>query len=196
MKAETYFSIDGYLLSKFQKMSDWMQDAIGINNFIIAKALRFILVIFFALREVFAFLNGTNNMEFVVIASSVMLIVKMELLSRKAEQSVKNKYGLINSAVSEYATTRMLMQLVALAAFGFLIKHLLFIVNSSVSITEQYNEWKELFWDAFGITLFFVAYFSSCTPKPYKPGKARKLLEALNSRVTNNVKTLSPETSF
>lgn len=191
----TYF-VDSYLLNKFQSISDWMQDTVGINNFTIAKLLRFIMVISFAFREVFAFIDGTNKTEFIVIASSVMIIVKMEILSRKAEQSIKNKHGLINPVVSEYATTRMLMQLVAFVAFGFFIKHLFYIVNPSVNIKELYNQWKELFWDVFGITILFVAYFSSCTPKPYKPSKSRKLIESINRRVEQSIEAVPQKHLF
>ena len=192
------YSIDSLLLEKFQKASDWAQDYFGYNNFAIAKFLRIVMVIAFMLREAISLFRGIDSSEITIIICSVMIIVKMESISRKAEQDLKNKSGLMNNAVSEYAVTRIIMQLVAIAAFGFFIKHLYYILNPSViGIQKQYGEWKELFWDTFGMLMFFVAYFSSCTPKPYKPSKARKLIEDANNRVMQSMATSpSPKTAL
>lgn len=152
------------------------------------------MIISFVLREVISFLNGLDSMEIVIIACSATVIVKMEFLSHKAEQGLKNRYGLINPAVSEYAITRIMMQFVSVAAFGFLMKHLYYVLTPSVVIDKQFDEWKELFWDVFGILIFFVAYFSSCTPKPYKPNKARKLIES--NKITLSTATLPSRQLF
>lgn len=179
---ESGYSIDLFLLQKFQNVSDWMQDYLGFNNFAIAKLLKIAMIMSFLLREALSFINGVDNSEIIVLISSLVIIVKIEFLSTKAEQSVKNKHGIINPAVIEYAATRIIMQFVAIAAFGFLIKHLCYILTPSVTVITQFNEWKELFWDIFGMLIFFVTYFSSCTPKPYKPSKARKFIESFSSK--------------
>src|SRR5476651_203899 len=104
-------SVDIILLRKFQKASDWMQDHFGYNNFDIAKFLRIAMIISFVIREVFSFFNGVEVSEIIVIACSVIVIIKMELISHRAQQSVKNNPAFINPVVSEYAVTRLMMQL-------------------------------------------------------------------------------------
>jgi hypothetical protein len=118
-----------------------------------------------------------------------MIIIKTELLLHRAQQSVKSNPAFKNPAASEYAVTRLMMQLVGATAFGLLVKHLYYIINPSVNLADQYYQWKEFFWDLFGTLMFFVVYFSSCTPKPYKPSKAKKLIEQATDRIRQNVAT-------
>lgn len=177
------YSLDLILLGKFQRISDWVQEYFGYNNFAIAKFLRIAMIISFIIREVLSFMKGMESSEIVVMACSVMIIIKMEFISRRAQQSLENNPAFKNPVVSEYAITRVLIQFVGVAAFGFLIKHLYYILNPSLNYTEQYIQCKEFFWDIFGMLMFFVAYFSSCTPKPYKPSKARKFIEKTSDRI-------------
>jgi len=188
---KTGYCIDLILLGKFQKISDWVQEHFGYNNFAIAKFLRIAMIISLIIREALSFIKGIESGEIVVMACSVMIIVKMEYILRRAQQGLENNPAFKNPVVSEYAITRVLIQFVGVAAFGFLIKHLYNILDSSLNYTEQYNQCKEFFWDLFGMLMFFVAYFSSCTPKPYKPSKARKLIEKTSDRIQNIV-THSP----
>jgi hypothetical protein len=180
-------SIDLILLGKFQKASDWMQDNFGYTNFDIARFLRIAMIISFIIREVLSFLKGIDVSEVIVMVCSLMVIVKTELILSRAQQSVQKNPAFINPVVSEYAITRLIMQLVGMAAFGLLLKHLYYILNPSVIVTEQYYQWKEFFWDIFGMLMFFVSYFSSCTPKPYKPSKAKKLIEQTVDRLRQSV---------
>jgi hypothetical protein len=180
-------SIDLILLGKFQKASDWMQDNFGYTNFDIARFLRIAMIISFIIREVLSFLKGIDVSEVIVMVCSLMVIVKTELILSRAQQSIQKNPAFINPVVSEYAITRLIMQLVGMAAFGLLLKHLYYILNPSVIVTEQYYQWKEFFWDIFGMLMFFVSYFSSCTPKPYKPSKAKKLIEQTVDRLRQSV---------
>jgi lysylphosphatidylglycerol synthetase-like protein (DUF2156 family) len=190
------YSIDLVLLGKFQKASDWMQDCLGYNNFVIAGFLRIAMIVSLAIREVLSFIKGIDASEIVVAACSVMVIIKMESILRRAQQRVKNNPAFKNPVVSEYAVTRVLMQFVGVVAFGFLLKHLYYIVNPSVNYAEQFDHCKEFFWNLFGVLMFFVAYFSSCTPKPYKTSKAKKLIEEANDRIRQSAATLSPKAAF
>jgi hypothetical protein len=185
------FSIDLVLLSKFQKLSDWVQDHVGYNNFAIARGLRVAMIIALAVREVLSFLKGIDPAELVVIASSVMVMFKISSMSYRAQQSLKNNPEFKNPVVSEFAVTRVLIQFVGIAAFGFLLNHLYHIINPSVNYGEQFDQCKEFFWDLFGTLMFFATYFSSCTPKPYKPSKARKLIEKAGQMVSLGKPALS-----
>ena len=190
------YSIDLVLLCKFQKASDWMQDRLGYNNFAIAGFLRIAMIVSLAIREVLSFIEGIDASEIVVAACSVMVIIKMESILRRAQQGVKNNPAFKNPVVSEYAVTRVLMQFVGVVAFGFLLKHLYYIVNPSVNYAEQFDHCKEFFWNLFGVLMFFVAYFSSCTPKPYKTSKAKKLIEEASDRIRQSAATLSPKAAY
>jgi ABC-type multidrug transport system fused ATPase/permease subunit len=180
---KTGYSIDLILLGKFQKISNWAQEHFGYNNFVLARFLRIVMIIAFIIREALSFIKGIDSTEIVVMVCSVMIIVKMDLISRRAQQSLENNPTFKNPVVSEYAVSRVLIQFVGMAAFGFLIKHLYYIINPSVNYMDQYDQCKEFFWDFFGMLMFFVAYFSSCTPNPYKPSKARKFIEKTSDRI-------------
>ncbi|MDE3185367.1 MAG: hypothetical protein KGM16_18285 [Bacteroidota bacterium] len=179
-------SVDLILLNKFQKVSDWMQDNFGYNNFAIARFLRIAMIISFVIREVLSFLKGIDSSEIIVMACSIMVIIKMDFILRRAQQSLQNNPAFKNPIVSEYAVTRILIQFVGVAAFGFLIKHLYYIVNPSINYADQLDQCKDFFWDLFGTLMFLVAYFSSCTPKPYKTSKAKKLLEQTSERLAQS----------
>jgi len=171
------YLIDLAFLNKFQKLSDWIQGYLGWNNFAVAKFLRILMWISLLMREFVSFRDGIDSMEVVIIICSITVIMKMEFMAHKAERSLKNKNGLMNPAVNQYANARIIMQFVALAAFGFLIIHLYYIFSPSLTAVEKpYHDWKELLWDIFGVLIFPVSYFSSCTPKPYNPRKERKLV--------------------
>jgi len=168
------YLVDLLLLNKFQKIADLVQNHFGYNNFAIAKLLRMAMVLALALRVMISFLSGIDSGDIIIIASSVMVLIKMEAIANNAKKSLRNSEGLMNPVVGQYAGTRIIIQFVALAAFGFLVIHLYYILNPSfTTFDKQLNDWKELCWDVFGILLFPVAYFSSCTPKPYDPSKAR-----------------------
>lgn len=188
------YSIDLFLLKKFQGVSDWVQDHFGYDNFTIARFLRTIMVIAFIFREVIACIQGIDFKEIVIMACSVTIIVKIEYMLHAARESLKNKYELMNSAVIEYATTRVVMLLIAIVAFCFFLSHLYIISVSQQNVTQLYNDWKELCWDAFGMLLFFVAYFNSCTPKPYKPGKLKRFITNImdGTRLSSNTATPKP----
>ena len=188
-------SIDIILLRKFQKASDWMQDHLGYNNFDIARFLRIVMIISFIIREILSFSKGIDGSEIIVIICSLIIIIKTELILYRAQQSVKSNPAFVNPAASEYAVTRLMMQFVGAAAFGLLVKHLYYIINPPVNLTEQYYQWKEFFWDLFGTLMFFVAYFSSCTPKPYKPGKVKKFIEQTAGRIRQSVTAPVPKLS-
>ncbi len=190
------YSFDSILLGKFQKASDWVQDLLGYNNFAIAGFLRIAMIISLVIREVLSFIKGIDASEIVVAACSVMVIIKMESILRRAQQGVKNNPAFKNPVVSEYVVTRVLIQFVGIVAFGFLLKHLYYIVNPSVNYTDQFDHCKEFFWNLFGVLMFFVAYFSSCTPKPYKTSKVRKLMEQGNDRMSQSVATLTPKAAY
>ena len=189
---KTGSSVDLIILNKFQKVSDWTQDNFGYNNFIIARFLRIAMIISFVIREVLSFLKGIDSSEIIVMACSIIVIIKMDFILRRAQHSLQNNPAFKNPVVSEYAVTRILIQFVGVAAFGFLIKHLYYIVNPSVNYTDQFDQCKDFFWDLFGTLLFFVAYFSSCTPKPYKTSKAKKLLEQTSERLRQSAVTPLP----
>lgn len=193
---KTGSSVDSILLNKFQKASDWMQDNLGYNNFAIARCLRIAMIISFIIREILSLLKGIDSSEIIVMACSIIVIIKMDFILRRAQHSLQNNPAFKNPVVSEYAVTRIMIQFVGIAAFGFLIKHLYYIVNPSVNYTEQLDQCKEFFWDLFGILMFFVAYFSSCTPKPYKTSKAKKLLEQASERLIQNAATPFPKAAF
>ncbi len=186
-------SIDIIVLGKFQKASDWMQDYFGFDNFNIAKFLRIAMIISFTIREVLSFRNGTDISEIIVIACSASVLIKMELILYQAQQSLKKNPSFMNPVVNDYSVTRVMMLFIGLIAFGLLIKHLYYIINPSISLTEQYYEWREFFWDLFGLLMFFVAYFGSCTPKPYKPSKAKNLIEQITNGIRQRVASPLPK---
>jgi hypothetical protein len=190
------YSIDLFLLKKFQSISDWIQDYFGYDNFVIARFLRTIMITAFIFREVIACIQGIDVKEVAIMACSITIIVKIEYMLHSARESLKNKHELMNSAVVEYATTRIIMLLIATTSFGFFLSHLYSISTSVQSITRQYNDWKELCWDTFGMLLFLVAYFNSCTPKPYKPGKLKKFAQNTVERMRLGITPPAPKTAL
>jgi hypothetical protein len=187
-------TIDLFLLKKFQSVSDWVHEYFGYDNFVIARFLRIIMVIAFIFREVIACIQGIDVKEVAIMVCSVTIIIKIEYMLHSARESLKNKYELMNSAVIEYATTRIIMILIAMTSFGFFLSHLYSISISVQNITQQYNDWKELCWDTFGMLLFLVAYFNSCTPKPYKPGKLKKFVQNTIDRIRLGITPPAPKT--
>ncbi len=190
------YSIDLLLLKRFQSASDWTQDHFGYDNFSIAKFLRTMMIIAFIFREVIACIQGIDIKEIVVMACSVTIIVKMEYMLHSARESLKNKSEFMNSAVIEYAVTRIIVLLIAITAFCFFLSHLYTISISTQSVTQLYGDWKELCWDIFGILLFFVAYFNSCTPKPYKPGKLRRFIQNTTERMRLSTTPPTPKAAL
>ncbi len=186
-------SIDLIVLGKFQKASDWMQDYFGFNNFNVAKFLRIAMIISLIIREVLVFRNGIDASEIIVIACSASILIKIELILYRAQQSLKKNPSFMNPIVNDYSVTRVMMQFIGLVTFGLLVKHLYYIINPSVSLTEEYYQWREFFWDLFGLLMFFVAYFGSCTPKPYKPSKAKKLIEQITNGIRQRIAAPLPK---
>lgn len=183
---EKAYLIDLILLKKFQRISDWVQDHLGHNNFAIAKFLRAAMAVALLLREVISFRKGMDGTEIIIVACSAAIIIKMKFIAHNAEQVLKTKNELMNPVVNQYAVARIIIQFVALAAFGYLLVYLYYIVNQPFMIVDKwYDEWKELFWNFFGVLIFPVAYFSSCTPRPYKTSKNRKHIE--RSKLTQTV---------
>jgi hypothetical protein len=183
---EKGYLIDFILLKKFQKMSDWIQGHVGHDNFAIAKLLRFIMVVALLLREVISFSKGIEATEIIVAASSTIIILKMRFIARNAEQVLKEKNGLMNPVANQYAAARIVVQFVSLAAFGFLVVHLFYTLSQTfVSPERWYVEGKELLWYFFGVLIFPVVYFSSCTPRPYNTSKARKFIQ--NNKLRQSV---------
>src|SRR5215831_16375794 len=134
-------SIDLFLLKKFQLISDWVQDYFGYDNFVVARFLRTIMVIAFIFREVIACIQGIDVKAILIMACSVTIIMKIEYMMHAARESVKNKHDFMNPVVVQYATTRIIMLLIAITSFGYFLSHLYTISASTQNVTQLYNDW-------------------------------------------------------
>ena len=173
---QSAYSIDLKLLNKFQKVTEWVQQFSGYDNFMAARVLRILMICCFLVREVIAFMQGMDIAELIIIACSITVISKMFFMQRTAEDALRNNNKLMNPTIVDFALTRIIIQFVAIGGFGFLVNHIYNIINFKIGIVVTANEVKDLCWDMFAILLFLVVYFNSCTPKPFDMIKKRKPL--------------------
>jgi hypothetical protein len=172
---QTIPQYDLFLLNKFQLMSDFFQDWFGLNNFDIAKYLRIVMIICFMVKISFLLLGVFSTLIPFEFLYSIVIILSTGKIIRETEQSVKNNPVFTNPAVIRYVTFRLLLGIITLLSLIFVISHFSGVLNPGTK-NQQYSNWGGLFSNLADIFSFMVVYFSSCTPKPYKPSRARKLM--------------------
>lgn len=155
--------IDGLILSVHQDIADKMQEAVGINNFMLA---RWMLLHFVVCSVLLSVLVGVSFF----ILDLLMLIVGI-IVILKGERSIKvsRSMGFRNKlAIEEDAVGYRLVLL-------FMV--LLFIVLYPIN-RQAGHIFKLLFIAKFACVLL-SAYFAACTPKPPSKSDLKKLLEAM-----------------
>lgn len=162
-------SFDQLILKKFQLIQDWFQVNFGINNFIIAKLLWVISVLFFVLRIYFVFLRGIGFIDIYILPINAFLFFLLFKFSQRSEKFCKDYPEYKNTAKSNYffyclRIVTILMVITSLPTFIY------FFIPS-----VYYHNIVILYWNVSDILLFSFVYFVSCTPKPYQTSKAKKL---------------------
>ncbi len=190
--------IDVFLLDKFQRISDWLQDWFGFNNFAIAKKLNFLVVIFIGLRIFYKFLEG-KLWDLILLPFTVLFLIALTLIIAHAKRSCENNPTFKNPLALQFSFGRVIFAFIAVAlALPLLGIHYNDLMHGNIR-ENKYHNIAELFWSGSDVLIFLWLYFGSCTPKPYKPSKIKKFLEKVvrfakeaGSKITSPIPRLVP----
>lgn len=190
-------SIDVFLLNKFQRISDWSQDWFGINNFKIAKLFWAITMLLLILQTVVSFLQKIDLLHIIVMLIVGSYIIILGVIFNNAEEICKNNPVFQNPQAVRLSPIRLFwffMSAMCCLMLPSYIYHFIYIASTN---NEQYKSLEFLFINIKDIALLFLMYFGSCTPKPYKPSKVKKLVEKAKEAIeTVGEKISSPTPAF
>lgn len=162
--------IDKILLEKFQQMSNWFQEHLGINNFLISKILGVIMIILICLERL-PYFTGGEILEMLIFPFSILSIFFCFLLINEVEKKVKNGENKLKSH-HFFSIVRRVFYFVSL-----------FLLSSIPAIIADKNNSKiigDLLFILKEILLFFLMYFVSCTP----------ILEGNNNKIIKKIKKI------
>lgn len=176
-------SLDTLLLQMFQKISDWFQDWIGVDNFKIA---RFLLVIQAIIHV------ASITLAYIILDADVftaILAVGLVLMSRNAyaaiimfEEKQKNSPNFLNQAVYLLASERT--SSIVYAAFAMIPIIGMFQSLDTPHDLKLLGKVFVTFLSFIGIIKVIIYYFISCTPKPKKPSKIKQLVNKISESFT------------
>ncbi len=176
--------LDALLLSKFQSISDWMQDKIGVNNFIISKR---VLELYIILGLATFLLEILLKKSFLVI---LLDIIGVFLISIAINELIKFSFkkcnaspNLQNPIVLDYAPFRLFALLLLSFALFDIWDCVTKIINPSPIIRTQNENVLVFIMSVKNIFPFFAIYFCSCTPKPPSKSRIKKLQEKIAEKI-------------
>jgi hypothetical protein len=170
---ETKPSIDLFLINKFQKISDWSQDWFGVDCFGIARLFRDLLILICITETILGIIAGVSaislsfslffNFFFVFIVSSSI---------RYIEKHLRENPAFSNPVAIHLSFTRTIWGLITIMSLTMFCEDIFS------------RRWAHTIYHSNDIVILFILYFASCTPKPHKPSKARKLIEKAKESIS------------
>lgn len=179
--------IDFLILEKFQNISEFIQEWIGINNFTVAKKC---LHLYLLVRSLSYFFRLKTDIGIFTSFIIPIILIAMYLLFKsflkKGKDSCSNKSNL-NILALDLSTIRQIF----LALF---VISLIFLPSSLNHIASEHSQ------DGTGIYLFYSTvmlsfgnffeilflYFVSCTPKPKKPSRLKKFILKIKTNLSKS----------
>lgn len=181
---ETKPSIDLFLINKFQKISDWSQDWFGIDCFGIARFFRNAVIVAYAARTFFTFMVKTDGWAIIGIFNSLLITLYVSFMLRYAERSVRNNPVFSNPLVIRFALFRTLWQFITIMALMMFPVAIFGVTQPFQNNEDMYKKWTTFAISFSDILIFLTLHFGSCTPKPHKPSKVRKLIEKAKESIS------------
>lgn len=177
--------IDTWVLNQFQKVSDFFQEWLGIDNFLIAKISGVIAIIFYSLEIIFSFLRGANFFDVISIFIFFAGCFFGRLITRNMEENCRKHPDCLNPAVLKLLRLRVFALFSLMFFLTLLPLEMLAFFHSSTN-QQKYYLLSVFCSNIFFLFIFLFLYFVSCTPKPYKTSKLKNLVK----KIIGIVKTL------
>lgn len=172
----TILNIDALMLNKIQQICDWFQDWFGIDNFTIAKIVRIIVIIFFAILITCSFLRGVVLIDGLYFFTFSTMIFFFSMIFKEGEENCKNNPSFGNPLVIKLGVVRSILLLLSFVLVLFLPKNIYFLATYNIADKEFYSQLESFILGIRDILFSLYLYFGSCTPKPPKTSKVKKLL--------------------
>lgn len=171
-----YDKLDAFLLKKFQKMSDWFQFGVGLNNFHLAKiTLTLALACFLETQIQKIFWKGWSALLIIGMilgtAAYFYITYRIKLGEKNCHQNplLQSTLSIDLALFREFSIT---------AVIYFTVRFAMKIPFSGIETADKKHEFFYwLFIWLASLMEFLTFYFASCTPKPPKPSKLKELLE-------------------
>jgi hypothetical protein len=178
--------IDNFLLSKFQKFSDFIQITFGITSFTISRMILIIWGFMFILRNMIEFDENGIKIDPSIISIPVVLLISFFIWSEiaKAERENKNSPQFKNFLhVGNYFArcVSLVFMPIAITIFILSLKDISSLKGFGIYLYAKVSLWEI-------IAYFLLVYFISLTPKPPQKSKFKKLVERLTT-LTPEIKT-------
>jgi len=193
----TTTDIDSFLLNKFQKFSDWSQDTFGVNNFMLAKVMVCISapaivgqIIYFALIQHSFFSAFFQTLTLVFLGLIFNNIVK------GGEKRVDANPEFANSLVIRLRLLILLYVFIFFLTLSGLPDIVGYFISNYSDPVELYQYIYLAIDDIEDTAFLLLAYFMSCTPKPPKPSKLKKLLDKAKVRMEGSLGSSETVPSF
>lgn len=177
----TINNIDMRIINFFQKISDRLQDNVGIDSIMISK---FLLVGFavsglFGLSIKYNIYTDANFPTFEIISIFICILYFGYEIRRIENQYMNSDF--MNSFVLRWSFFRPLNFILGLLSTIECLGHIFFGVSmfteNEVYVTNTYRA----IWVIDEVAFTLLLYFLSCTPKPPKKSKLQKFVEGLSS---------------
>jgi len=190
-------NIDSFLLNKFQKFSDWSQDTFGVNNFILAKVMTCISapamvgqIIYFAMIKYNFFGAFFQTLTLIFLGLIFNDIVK------GGEKRVNESPEFANDLVIKLRFLRLLYVFIFFLTLSGLPEIVSYFVSNYSEPLEFYKYIYFAMDDIEDTAFLLLAYFMSCTPKPPKPSKLKKLLDKAKVTIKGSLGSSETVPSF
>ncbi|MCI5050727.1 MAG: hypothetical protein MRY57_00245 [Candidatus Pacebacteria bacterium] len=177
--------IDSYVLNKFQKISDFVQDWFGVDNFKIAQIAFHLYVITNLLNELFEFkeLGSIFWLCIGIIFFFIFFIVYRFLLritqsAYSSNPQFQNRLGTTGTIIGMFRCYFFVFLVLSLFFLFFHLGHEHVPKNAGDIVYPNYLRFISFLEQLFEVC--FV-YFISCTPKPKKPSKFKKFIEKMKT---------------
>lgn len=173
--------LDTYLLDKFQKISNKIQDWVGLTNFRIARVC---MILFFILRILHMVLDQSHKFNSFSLIFGVLIFVFLLFYYpyslNKVENSSANKI-FKNELVLRWSFYRPIVAFLFIFGFTMSIPFLLHTHDPIAEKGPEYPKFIMIIGDIQQVFDVLFLYFASCTPKPKKPSKLKKFIEKLKT---------------
>lgn len=173
-----YEATDKFILSIFQKISDKVQEYVGLTCFKIAHSFFAVAMMGSLIDIIGTFMSGATFWGIVgVVFIPIIYIVMIYLLISAEKQCLKDKTIRNPCEVSFFGVRRYGTFLLVLSLLSLGAKYPNLKKVSPEYVTGYMVQY-------FGHRLWVVAlwlglYFGSCTPKPYQDSKVKKMVKSL-----------------
>lgn len=180
---ETNSRVDLFLLNKFQKVSDWVQDYFCYDNFDIAKLCNIMMFILWVSRLIFSIFSGLKGFDYFYLPFTIIFCYVIKIITERVALETRNNPTFTNYAVLKYSLIRTIVRFILVLAIIFLINGFYEFKFTAVTNIDKYKCLKHIFWNMFHVFIFLHIYFLCCTPKPKKPSKVRNLLNKFKESI-------------